>query len=305
MDEAFRIQRLTKPGPGLLDVVLDTDAYNEVDDPFALAYLIRSPERIRLLAVYAAPFLNEKVASPAEGMHKSVEEIERILRLCGQTDGRIPVRRGATAFLPEEETPVASEAAEHLIALAQNQPADRPLYVLSIGAITNVASALLLQPAIAEKIVVVWLGGHAHSWPDTCEFNMFQDYAAARVAFGCGVPFVQLPCLGVVSHLTAGQAELEQYLAGKNDLCTYLYQKVIAEEAWRGDRLWSRTIWDVAAAAWLIRPESMRDALVHSPIPSYDGHYGHSETRHMIRCLYQLDRDAIFADLFERLAAPQ
>ena len=76
------------------------------------------------------------------------------------------------------------------------QPDDQPLYVVAIGAITNVASALLMKPEIAEKIVLVWLGGHAWTWPDTREFNLIQDVAAARVVFGCGVPLVQLSCMG-------------------------------------------------------------------------------------------------------------
>ena len=72
--------------------------------------------------------------------------------------------------------------------------------MISIGAITNIASAILLNPEITGRIVVVWLGGHALGWPDTEEFNMVQDIAAARIVFGCGVPLVQLPCMGVVSE---------------------------------------------------------------------------------------------------------
>ena len=53
--------------------------------------------------------------------------------------------------------------------------------MVSIGAITNVASAILLNPEIRERIVVVWLGGHARICADTKEFNMYQDYAATRV----------------------------------------------------------------------------------------------------------------------------
>ena len=69
-------------------------------------------------------------------------------------------------------------------------PDDDPLYVVAIGAITNVASALLTEPALAEKIVVVWLGGQGLSWPDTREFNLRQDVPATRVLLDCGVPLV-------------------------------------------------------------------------------------------------------------------
>ncbi len=57
LDEIMRIKKMQKP-TGFVDVILDTDTYNEIDDQFALSYLVRSEEKLRLQAVYAAPFLN-------------------------------------------------------------------------------------------------------------------------------------------------------------------------------------------------------------------------------------------------------
>lgn len=56
---------------------------------------------------------------------------------------------------------------------------EKPLYVVAIGAITNVASALLMRPEIKDRMVLVWLGGNSLEWPDNKEFNLFQDVAAA------------------------------------------------------------------------------------------------------------------------------
>ena len=55
MDETTRRQKLTIPG-GRLRIVIDSDAKNEVDDQFAIAWALRSPERFQIEAVYAAPF---------------------------------------------------------------------------------------------------------------------------------------------------------------------------------------------------------------------------------------------------------
>lgn len=296
-----QLLRRLEPPTGLVDAVLDTDTFNEIDDQFALSYLIRSPEWVNLQAVYAAPFWNEKSEGPADGMEKSYEEILRILALLGE-EGR-SVYKGSAAYLPDEHTPVDSQAARDLVRRAMARPADgAPLYVVAIGAITNVASALLLEPAIADRIVVVWLGGHAHHWPDTKEFNLSQDIAAARVVFGCGVPLVQLPCMGVVSAFTVTGPELTHWLSGKNALCEYLLD-VTTKEAVRGSSLptWSRVIWDVTAAAWLTG-DFVRTALVHSPIPQYDNHYSFDARRHFIRCAYHIDRDALAWDLFRKLA---
>jgi len=296
------LSRLNKPA-GQIDVVLDTDAFNEVDDQFALSYLIRSPEKINLLAVYSAPFMNEKVASPKEGMERSFDEILNIATLCGREDLKSLTYRGSERFLPDEHTPVLSDAAQNLAERAMSQPEGRPLYVLAIGAITNVASALLMNPQIAEKIVLVWLGGHAHHWDDTREFNLFQDVASARVVFDSGVPMVQVPCMGVVTHLTTTGPELKHCMAGKNELCDYLYNIVVHEaEVREGRTFWSRTLWDVAAAAWLLEEGFTQDKLVHSPVVSYDGLYAFTDTRrHLIKYVTHVNRDAILKDLFEKL----
>ncbi len=71
--------------------------------------------------------------------------------------------------------------------------------MVAIGAITNVASAILMEPKIVERIVIVWLGGHALYWPHR-EFNLAQD-VPARIVFDSGVPLVQIPCMGVTTHL--------------------------------------------------------------------------------------------------------
>ena len=298
----FLLRRLEKP-KGKIDVVFDTDTFNEVDDQFALAYLIRSSDKLNLKAIYAAPFTNQKAATPAEGMEKSFQEIANILKLCGREDYLSVTYRGSDAYLRDEETPVVSPAAENLVERAMAQPDDQPLYVVAIGAITNVASALLMKPEIAEKIVLVWLGGHAWTWPDTREFNLIQDVAAARVVFGCGVPLVQLPCMGVVTHFTTTGPELEHWIVGKNELCDYLYRIVKEDEEVRcGKVLWSRVIWDVTAVAWLLDGDFTLDRIVHSPIVSYDGHYSHDGQRHFMKYVYYVDRDKIFADLFRKLA---
>ena len=52
MEETQRIRMLQCPGHPV-DVVIDTDTYNEVDDQFALAYLLGNTDRLRLQAIYA------------------------------------------------------------------------------------------------------------------------------------------------------------------------------------------------------------------------------------------------------------
>lgn len=73
--------------------MLDTDAYNEIDDQFAILYAMLSPEKIDLQAIYAALFYNGRSSSPADGMEKSYQEI---LKICGLT-GRDPEASSSVA----------------------------------------------------------------------------------------------------------------------------------------------------------------------------------------------------------------
>lgn len=300
MDTLTLIKNLQQPNHPV-DVVLDTDTYNEIDDQFALSYLLSYGEKLHTKAIYAAPFFNSHSTSPADGMERSYQEILHLLDLLGRNDMISSVYRGSADYLSDETTPVFSPAADHLCKLALEYTSENPLYVVAIGAITNVASAILMNPQIIDRIVIVWLGGHALHWPDSKEFNMKQDVAAARIVFGCGAPLVMLPCQGVVSSFTISEAELVYWLKGKNPLCDYLVQHTIDEVTYAKGKPWTRVIWDVTAVAWLTG-DFTRSIMIPSPIPEYDHHYGNDSTRHPICYVYHIKRDALVQDLFARLS---
>lgn len=289
---------------GHIDVLLDTDTYNEIDDQFAMSYMLRSTEKMTVKAICAAPFFNNNSTSPEDGMVRSYEEIKKLLRLAGREDLMDVVYEGSRVYLPDEKTPVDSPAARAIVELAQQYTTEKPLYVVAIGAITNVASALLMAPEIKEKIVLVWLGGHSQDWPNTMEFNMYQDVAGARIVFGCGVPLVQLPCGGIVEAFAASGPELEYWLKGKNSLCDYLVEHTAeAANEYAAGKVWSRVIWDVTAVGWLMNENDcfMQSKIIPAAIPEYDHHYGYDYTRHPMRYIWHINRDALMQDLFSKL----
>ena len=133
------VKRLEMP-EGPVHMILDTDTYNEIDDQFALAYAAKDTRHIILDAVYAAPFFNQNSTSPEDGMIRSYKEIQNVLQLVGRTD--IPAYYGSRTYLPDEKTPVESDAARDLVRRAMSMPEGEYLYVGAIGAITNIASAM-------------------------------------------------------------------------------------------------------------------------------------------------------------------
>jgi inosine-uridine nucleoside N-ribohydrolase len=342
----------TPPPP--LRIVLDTDACNEVDDQFALAHLCLSPARVRLEAVYAAPFHNARSTGPADGMEKSYHEIHRVLALLAAAQGGTaipacsktatataaaakggarppgvlsapfppPVFRGATAYLAPGARPVESEAALDLIARALDPAATAPLHVVGIAAATNLATALLLAPEIASRIRLVWLGGHPLTWPDAGEFNLRQDIPAAQILLDSAAPLVLIPCKNVAEHLRATLPELRENLLGdgagnnnnnNNDdnnngapagagLRPFLYQRFA--DYLRCKNLASKPLWDVAASAMIINPAWVPLRPASAPRVA-DGPRWETPPppRHTIHVATDVDRDAILADLFQKLNA--
>lgn len=303
MDEQTLKKMLRVPDADeILDMVIDTDTYNEIDDQFALCYSLLSPERLNVRAVYAAPFFNEKSSSFGDGMEKSYEEILRLFARMGKSPDNF-VFKGADRTMPDASTPVLSDAVRDLIQKAKEYSSEHPLYVVAIGAITNIASALLADPSIADKIVIVWLGGHALSWEHMREFNLMGDLFAVRAVFDSKAPVVVMPCMGVASHMLSTVSEMNFFLKGKNALCDFLCARVEEfEEQYGAGRLgFAKEIWDVAAVAYLQNPDYTTSVLAPSPIITDDYQCLLEESRHPIRVVLTINRNDIFDDLFKKL----
>lgn len=304
MNQTNYFKNLSVPN-GCIDIIMDTDAYNEIDDQFAISYLIKHQEKFKIKGFCAAPFLNARVSTVSEGMRKSYEEILNLLSLTNNDELKSIVFKGSEDYLKDEHTPIHSDASAFIANHANEYNQERPLYIIAIGAITNIASAILQNPEMINRCVVIWLGGHAiHCNNGANEFNMRQDIAAARVVFDSGIPLVMLPCKGVVDRLLTSKYELEHWLSGKNKLCDYLFLHTVEEaESYAKDRPWTRVIWDISAVAWLLNENNryMKDKLISCPVPEYDKHYAFDDNRRLIKYVYEINRDAIFEDLFHSL----
>jgi purine nucleosidase len=291
------------PPTAKVQAVLDTDTYNEIDDQFAVCYALRSPARIELEAIYAAPFFNDRSTSAGDGMQKSYEEIGRILERL-DVSSRNFAYRGSEAFMPAANKPVKSAAAEDLIAKAL-KPRTGPLYVVSIGAPTNVASAILMEPRIKDSIVVVWLGGQPFDWNTASEFNLKQDIHASRVLYDSGVPLIDIPTTNVSEHLRTTVPEMEKSLKGKSSIADYLLAEFVEyakQHAPSAEFPYSKVIWDISTVAWLVEPKWIPSRLAPSPVLTSDLKYESAPGRHTVRVAIHADRDQIFNDLFKKLA---
>ena len=270
---------------------------------FALTFALLAKDKIDLKAVTAAPFFNMNSTSPADGMEKSYQEILNIFSLMDiSAEGK--VFRGSPCYLPAPETPVKSDAAYKIIEFAKEAERDgERLYVLAIGAITNVASAILLAPEIIKNITVVWLGGHAFEWHDkNDEFNLYQDVPASQVIFDSKVPLVMFPCAMVTDHLLTTEPELKARCKNSGKIGEYLYSHTYEEMVRCGHD--SRVIWDIVTVAYFVCPDAMKFIIRPTAKLNDDGSYDLSDnSRHTMRYAYALNRDIIFKHLFESIAS--
>lgn len=299
------LKNLTPP-EGRVDIIIDSDAFTEIDDLYAISFAVLKTEKFNVKGICAAPFCKPPRSISAEdGMLKSYDEILRLLTLLNREDLKSFVFKGSAAYMENEQTAIKSPAADFIANTANNYSPQNPLYIIAIGAVSNIASAILKNPKVKENAVVVWLGGNATHLPiGANEYNMRNDLTASRVLMGSGVPLVQFPCMGVVDRLSTTKFELEHWLKGKNPICDYLYNRTVTDaEKYSPYKTWSRVIWDIAPVAWLMNSDGrfMKDNLVSAPMPEYDKTYSFDESRHKICQVCSVNRDAIFEDLFNTL----
>ena len=299
LDDAERLARLRPPAQGRIRMVLDSDAANEIDDQFAVVHALLSGERLAVEAIYAAPFVGRGAATAAEGVAASEAEILRLLERLELEPGD-RVLRGAARFLPDPHTPVLNPASEDLIERARATPDGEVLYVAAIGAITDVASALLIEPGIVERIAVVWLGGQGLHAPSADEYNLRSDPDAVRAVLASGVPLLYIPCYGAASHLLTTSAELDRHVRPQGEIGAYLAEIFSAH-----DRQYpgaAKEIWDLAAIGALLDSAWVPIRTAPTPGLNEDLTWQLAAHPHSIAAADYVRRNPIFADLFGKLA---
>ncbi|WP_235891026.1 nucleoside hydrolase [Pararhizobium mangrovi] len=235
-------------------------------------------------------------------MELSYDEILRLLERLDRSPDDF-VFKGVRAYVGKEKVVREAPAVDDLIERARARTPEDPLYVVAIAAISNIASALLKAPDIIERIVVVWLGGHALEWPDTREFNLRQDVGGAQVLFDSGVPLVLVPCMGVVSHLHASVPEIERYVEPHGAIGEFLAMRF---KSYSDDHVgWTKEIWDMAPIGWLLDESWARSVIVPRPILTDQVTWSVDRSRHPIRYVNWIDRDGILRDFFAKLKARQ
>ena len=278
-----------------INIILDTDTYNECDDQFALSYLIKSTDLFNIEAITVAPYSHTKRDVKVRDSQKL--SYNEILKICNwlnfDTDNK--VFKGSMDYIQngyDEKNDAVNKIIE--IALKNNKT-----YILGIGAITNIALAIKKEPKIVNKIEIIWLGGNELSYKDNLEYNFRQDVEAVKIVFESKVKLIILPCKNIVSKLRIDINTLKKHLENKSELCNYLIERFY-NDGYHGIQE-SRVIWDISVIAYMINKNWFETEQISCPNIRKDTSYEVTDNRHNITFVTKLDRNKIYEDLFNKL----
>lgn len=271
--------------------IIDTDAKNEIDDVWAIGLALLCPERFRIEGIVAANYDNTVEDAGPNSVAGSFGVIETLLERAGMS-GTIPVKRGSHPLRYQFE-PSESEGVDFIIEKAlASSPEDR-LWVIGLGAATDIASAYLKEPRIADRVIVFW---HFRTrWPDQCwNFNVIGDVRAARLVFHSNLPFV---LFDTGTHLYCPMDESEQYRQF-GPLGAYLHDYRLKSSAYQSPKKGFYDLGDIAALA---DPDLASWEVVDCPEVDWDLSYRFKNSKGSILRCKDIDRDKTFALLRKRL----
>jgi purine nucleosidase len=280
------------PAGARLRVIIDSDAKNEIDDQWAIALAILSPERFEIEGFVGANFDNER-GGPGS-VAASVAEIETVLDKAGMA-GRWPVLAGSDPLRYQYE-PSESPGVDFIIERARAGTPEDPLWVVGLGAATDMASALLKAPDIVDRVIAFW---HLRTrWPERCyNFNVIGDVRAARLLFHTPLPFV---LFDTGTYLRCPMEESAARVAPHGALGQYLHTYRLTSDWFQSPRKGFYDLGDVAA---LVDPDLACWDVTPCPEVGWDLGYRFTDTLGSILRCYHVDRDRTFELLYRRLAA--
>lgn len=291
-------------------VIMSSDAKIEADDQFAIVHALLTP-RFIVKGIVACHFRNSiSVRTGLTGLdtvQQSYEEISHILKLMDVTD-EIPVAMGSEHALIDSESPVHSLGAQLIINEALKQD-EKKLFVLGLGALTDIASAIMIEPKIQDKIILVWVGGG--KYPEgSKEANLGQDLAAFNVIMNSDLEIWQLP-VNVYGMLRVSIGELYCKVKPYGPIGEYLYQQLIdfnnsrsSLPGWPKGEVWC--LGDSASIGVVLDEHEHHFTLVEAKMVDREMNYiktsdNMSRTK-MIRVYDYVDARFILEDFYAKLA---
>lgn len=272
-------------------VIIDADTGNEVDDLYAIVRGLIEP-------TWEVLALNATQWQPAHwAVEQTMEEsyrLNQVLLSYLELGGKVKSLRGGTNRLFDwGNRAQPSLASQYLIQQAHQIPAGEKLTVIALGALTNVASALLMDPGITSKIQLYWLGStydFAEGILRKRDFNCMMDPQALEEVLQSEVELHIIP-VNIAAQMTFAYRETKEKLAGRHDLLDFLLDRWYNHLD--GGRA-KRTIWDLAIIDAVIHPDWVEEVKITTSKENYS---------RLIHYIKDIDEDKMRNEFFEKVVA--
>ena len=252
------------------------------------------------VGLIAAHFGIDRVA---DAMEASYHELETILdKMHFQKEGLL--YHGAPHALPNKTTPVVSEGAELIVREAMKDD-PRRLFVIFLGPLTDLASAYLMEPRIANRLTAIWIGGGVYP-SGSPEFNLGNDVNAANVVFSSKIELWQVP-KNVYEMMPVSLAELQVRVRPYGEIGKYLFDQLVAhsqEDIPRKSDFRTGETWvlgDSPAVGLILYEHRFEFDWVPAPYITQEQAYVHTGTNRPIRVYKSIDSRLILEDMYAKL----
>lgn len=181
-------------------VIIDNDFAGDPDGLFELVQHILSPS-VEIRGIIGSHLRAGDGWDPSkESATHAKQKAEEVLRIMNLTNA-YPVYQGSNFALENDSTEQKSDAANAIVKEAMRDDTKLPLYVVCGAGLTDIASAYLMEPKIASRLTLIWIGGP--EYPElatpppgytTLEYNLAIDLKAGQVVFNKStLPIWQIP----------------------------------------------------------------------------------------------------------------
>lgn len=280
------------PVDARLRLLIDTDAANEIDDLYAISLALKTPERFSIEGLIASHFAQK---SGRSSIQQSYDVVLEMLRSGGLAED-VTLVRGSDP-MPYLDEPVDSEGVQLILDRSRAGTPENPLWVVCLGAATNLASALLIDPGIADRARFVFHARSEWSWPDRSEqFNVGGDVRAARALLESGAPLVWFD---TGQQLTCPMGVTEEKLRPLGGLPAFLHEFRLRNEWYQSD---TKGFFDLGDIAWMIDPSVCTNEVVDAPHMDWKMAFRHSgELGRMLR-VHDIQPEPVWELFFAHMA---
>ncbi|HUX56920.1 MAG TPA: nucleoside hydrolase [Bacteroidales bacterium] len=278
------------PSGEKLRLLIDSDAANEIDDLYAIALALNAPDRFNIVGFVATHFAGHG----PEGIEASYSLILELLEKAG-VSGKYTVKRSAHP-MQYIDYPSEGEGVDFIIEQARKATQDDPLWVVCLGAATNIASAILKDPEIIPRIRVVFHSRSSQTWPErSVQYNVTGDILAARTLLKSKVPLVWFD---TGTNLRISFEETEKHLASTGSLGEFIHDFRKKRANWMTDQ---KGFFDLGDIAFLIKPELCSLEIINAPTMNQNMYFNQKKINGKMMRVYEIKNEETWQLLFEKM----